>query len=303
MYSVIIPAKNEEKNIERCIRSIYGSINNGVVEVIVVDNGSRDKTVAVAKSNGAKVLVDEKANVSGLRNLGAVNSSYPILAFIDADCEAIPGWLDNGASVLRDVSIGVTGEFPLVPEKKASWIEKTLYGTPAQKSRVVNYIGSCNMLMRREVFELVGGFNDQALTGEDTIFCHEVRSLGLKIVADPRVSVIHYGFPKNLKQLFRRELWHGMGMIDLFKQGRLTLPLIWAFINLGLVGALMLFVCFGMRIACIAVLVCFALLPMGASLLRMYRMQLRGNFFKLYVIFWVYGVARTVSLSRIILKV
>ena len=90
MFSVVIPAKNEAKNIKRCIRSVFNSVQKkAVVEIIVVDNGSTDGTADIAKSEGAIVFIDKRANVSGLRNLGASKASFNFLCFIDADCQAI----------------------------------------------------------------------------------------------------------------------------------------------------------------------------------------------------------------------
>ena len=63
--SAIIIAKNEEKRIGDCLKSI-----KWVDEIIVVDNGSTDKTVAIAKKQGAKIIGVSKATFSDLRNKG-----------------------------------------------------------------------------------------------------------------------------------------------------------------------------------------------------------------------------------------
>ena len=85
LISVIIPALNEERYIENCLKSIMQQkfLN---VEVIVVANGCNDKTAEIAKKYTNKVIETEKKGVSYARNLGAKISNGEILVFVDADC-------------------------------------------------------------------------------------------------------------------------------------------------------------------------------------------------------------------------
>ena len=152
MYSVIIPAKNEAENITRCIRSVFNCVKDRrTVEIIVVDNGSSDNTKEIAEGEGARVFVKEDVNISELRNFGARNASYHILGFIDADCEALPGWLENAKNVLSDLTIGVVGDYCRVP-KQSSWLENFYISSNVRTRREVSYLGSANMVIRKEKF-------------------------------------------------------------------------------------------------------------------------------------------------------
>src|ERR1700704_3926569 len=89
--TIIIPAFNEEKMIGFCLDSLTRlNFARERFEVVVVDNGSRDKTLAIAKSFqdrlNLKVLQQAGVRISALRNLGAHAALGDIVAFLDADC-------------------------------------------------------------------------------------------------------------------------------------------------------------------------------------------------------------------------
>src|SRR6266536_2307495 len=90
--SIIIPAYNEDKLLPTLLSSILHSIRNlhdvypeYPVEIIVVDNNSTDRTSEVARNYQAKVVLEDKRNVSAARNRGAKIASSDYLVFIDAD--------------------------------------------------------------------------------------------------------------------------------------------------------------------------------------------------------------------------
>lgn len=89
VISAIIIAKNEEKRIERCLRTL-----SWVDEIIFVDNGSEDQTVNIAKKYNAKVAVREGIDFQALRNTGRMLAKGEWLLYIDAD-EEVPDELQK----------------------------------------------------------------------------------------------------------------------------------------------------------------------------------------------------------------
>src|SRR5438270_12097072 len=91
--SIIIPALNEEKMIGRCLESLTRlAFARDRFEVLVVDYGSRDNTLAIVESFtdrlNLKVLQQAGVRISALRNLGARSAAGDFLAFLDAACLA-----------------------------------------------------------------------------------------------------------------------------------------------------------------------------------------------------------------------
>src|SRR3989442_1090128 len=100
--SFIIPVLDDARRLRRCLESIARSLYpTDLVQVIVVDNGSRDDSPKVARRAGALVL-SAAGRVAELRNIGARNAVGDLLAFVDADHEIDPGWLRANVAQLRD---------------------------------------------------------------------------------------------------------------------------------------------------------------------------------------------------------
>ena len=94
--SFIVPAYNEEEAIRKLFRSVVGTVSESFqYEVIVVDNGSDDRTTSVAKEYGARVLERASGTVAALRNLGASQASTDVLVFLDADVILTELWARN----------------------------------------------------------------------------------------------------------------------------------------------------------------------------------------------------------------
>ncbi|NOQ78330.1 MAG: glycosyltransferase, partial [Gammaproteobacteria bacterium] len=85
--SVIIPAYNEEEFIEKTLKSVFSCVSEyvGHVEIIVVDNNSKDNTGEIAASMGAKVVFEPKNQIARARNAGAEQAMGDYLVFVDAD--------------------------------------------------------------------------------------------------------------------------------------------------------------------------------------------------------------------------
>ena len=87
-FSVIIPAHNEEKYIGKCLQAVKSAakyVGDAKTEIIVVANRCTDKTVAIARHYGAKVVINEEKCIAAIRNAGVREAKGEIIVTIDAD--------------------------------------------------------------------------------------------------------------------------------------------------------------------------------------------------------------------------
>jgi glycosyltransferase involved in cell wall biosynthesis len=221
--SVIIPALNEEEMIGRCLDSLAGSCYpQGAFEVILVDNGSTDHTLEIARSFSTRlrltILQRPGVSISALRNLGAATAKGEVLAFLDADCSVPANWIENAASNLASDSAGVIGGNITIPED-SGWVARTWFQVAyAPKDGEVAYVPSGDMLMKSSTFMQIGGFNETIKTSEDCELCSRARGEGFTVREISALTVIHWRTPQTLKEFYRREAWHGEHVAKVFFQ-------------------------------------------------------------------------------------
>ena len=157
--SVIVAARDAAQTLPATLAALAAQRLEQPFEVIVVDNGSRDDTAAIAQTHplSPQVLRRERGDGPGAaRNAGAAVALAPILAFTDSDCAPAPGWLAAAlaafASTGADLVQGAVSPPPgsaVGPFDHTVWVsaEHGLYQT-------------ANLLLRREHFDAVGGFED-----------------------------------------------------------------------------------------------------------------------------------------------
>lgn len=218
-FSIIIPAKNEAANIGRCLDSIANvAFDRCQYEIIVVDNGSSDKTVDIARGKGAQVFIKPELTISGLRNFAAGHATGEILAFIDADCTVVPSWLEKASSYLMRTEVACFGSPPIVPND-ATWIPKAWFAVRKKREDLseTDWLESMNMFVRREAFAASGGFDESLTTCEDYDLTLRLKQHG-SLICDSSIVAVHHGEAATVGHFFRKELWRGksnfVGMIQ-----------------------------------------------------------------------------------------
>jgi glycosyltransferase involved in cell wall biosynthesis len=211
--SFVIPCLNAVRTLDFCLDSIFKvDYPKEQYEVIVVDNGSTDGTLGIVKRYDTQGFSRPGLTVSALRNYGVLHSKGKILAFLDSDCVIQKDWLMNALKILRDEQIGATGCSYGIPEN-ASWVVKAWYLPQQDSPREISFIPSGNLVVPREIFEQVKGFNEQLIAGEDFDFCQRVHTAGYRIIASRLVQAIHLDDTDSLKKLLKKEIWYGKGML------------------------------------------------------------------------------------------
>jgi glycosyltransferase involved in cell wall biosynthesis len=207
--SVLIPAYNEEDDISKCLESILRQdypIDR--YEVIVMDNGSTDRTKEVASGFNINIVDASGLNIGGVRNLGAELAKGNIFAYIDADCVAPQSWLQCGVSLLlssRDV--GAVGGGCDIREN-ASWVEKAwILNRPLPGISYRNILATGSFFIGKDEFVKVCGFNDTIKAGEDTEISRRLIENGKKLLFSTDIRVVHFGFPRTILDFISRQIW------------------------------------------------------------------------------------------------
>ena len=224
IVSFIIPVRNDAARLQRCLASIARNPQvSSLAEVIVVDNGSTDTSAAVADVAGARVLRRPGLPVAALRNDAAASARGTLLAFVDADHEIDTGWLALAIDAMRPPDVGAAGA-PYHAPPNGTWVQRAYNGLRSRSSRPgpVEWLGSGNLIVRRDVFNALGGFDTTLETCEDVDFCRRLRSHGSLLISDPRLRSVHFGDPATLAALFRSELWRGRDNIRASLRGPVT---------------------------------------------------------------------------------
>jgi len=224
--TVVTPLRNARHFLPVTVPTVLEAARtSGNVELIYVDNGSTDGSGDyLASIPGIKVLRLDNESIAAARNYGARHARGEYIAFLDADCSIQPGYFNDALDVMRTSAAGATGfEVQLPPAPH--WVEETWHNLHAVGSdREVTWINSANFVISRAVFEKIGGFREDLLTGEDTEIGQRLMRAGYRLWAASRLTVTHLGNPKSIRAFHRQKLWHGLGMFGTVSRHSLDKP-------------------------------------------------------------------------------
>lgn len=215
LVSFVIPVRNGERDIARCLRAILAlQYPPEHREILVMDNGSTDRTTQEVAALGCDYHVLPHVHVSTLRNRGVALARGDYVAFVDADVELTPAWLHRGLAVFQEPRVVASGCFPRVPPA-ATWVQRAWdvhqRGTYGDKTVwPVAWLPAMNLLVRRAVFVEAGGFDEQLVTTEDVDLCYRLGQHGV-ILCNPAMDAVHWGEAPDVRTFWRKEVWRSIG--------------------------------------------------------------------------------------------
>lgn len=170
--SIVMPVLDEGQRIGQAISDLSPLIARGV-EMIVVDGGSRDDTIVVARERGARVISATRSRAAQM-NSGAAIARGAVLLFLHADT-ALPA--DADRKIAAALEHRQWGRFDVKIEGR-HWMLPVIAALMNIRSRITGIAtGDQAMFMRREAFERVGGFHPQPLM-EDIALSARLLKLG-----------------------------------------------------------------------------------------------------------------------------
>lgn len=226
VVDVVILTWNDGDLLQKAIASALGS-ESVQVAVCVVDNGSDTPAEIPSDSRVQLVRNDTNRGVAAGRNQGVALGAAPILCLLDSDAELAPQSLVALTEPLTDPTIGAVvpvfqgqtpeasaGGAPTLRVKLERGLNRRLDYEAVPRGRLTQVwdvdfgIGACQVI-RREVFEQVGGLDETIFYGpEDVDFCLRAREAGFRVVQVDGAGVIHPARRAFRKPLTRRGLRH-----------------------------------------------------------------------------------------------
>ena len=249
---IVLPGVNVELTLKACLESV---VRNSFKEIGIfyVDGGSTDGSIEIALCFSQVTVIERqlKHPTPGLqRNLGWRTGNAPFVQFIDSDTVLDPRWLEKALTVMRNGVGAVRGNRrEMHPDASLfNWIGNLEWN--AEPGECDSFGG--DVLIRREVLDQCGGYDEGLVGGEDPELAQRVRQAGWKIIQLAEPMTEHDLAMTTLKQYFKRSYRTGYGYAAVFARHALRSKGFWLteirrivvrgggfvlFFGLGLLGA------------------------------------------------------------------
>jgi len=183
--SVIIPTFEEADNLPATVEALRVG---GISDIVVVDGGSADVTVEVAKRLNCRVFVAGEPGRAQQLNLGATESNGDLLLFLHADTivgkDSLQALRDSMASEPDVVGGGFARQFA----SKSAFLRSTCRMAAWRSRKYGLFLGDQGIFARRSAFDRLGGFDESFGTGEDIDFSMRMNRAGRTIMIEPPVT-------------------------------------------------------------------------------------------------------------------
>lgn len=235
-FSFIILTFNSQDYIEKLIKSLIKffkeDIRSGKIEIVVVDNNSRDQTVSLVKKIRDIKLIENKENLGFSKgiNLGASKSSSEYLVIINPDAEFKEGNILEAVKMFdKDKKLGVIGGRIINGsgkyEKSAGRFLKTFeillmslgldeifaVRNSPNNLREVDFVSGGFMIIRKSLFKKLSGFDENLFMYiEDMEFCYRVKKEGYKVIFDPKLTIFHKSHGSSSRSFAIKNIYKGL---------------------------------------------------------------------------------------------
>jgi glycosyltransferase involved in cell wall biosynthesis len=216
--SVVVLSYNARTRIDLPLSSLRTQTLQEPYEVIVVDSGEDDCAAYVAGAYPeARVVRSERRLSAGAgRNRGAAEARAPHVAYLADDCRVAPDWLELRLAKHREgfeaVGGAVTNGTPFHPLGSAGYYLEYTAVMPSARILAEQPIPHA-LSYSRALIERLGGFAEDTVTGEDTLFNERCVAEGVPIATDPRIRLAHRNIT-GFRAYLRHQHAHGRGLIQ-----------------------------------------------------------------------------------------
>jgi O-antigen biosynthesis protein len=195
--SVVVCCHNGQETLRDCLDGL-SALDYPDFEVIVVDDGSRDGSAAIAAEYPFRLIRTPNRGLSNARNVGLAAATGDIVAYTDSDARADPNWLTYLANSFCSTSHAAIGG-PNIPPAGDGLIAECVANAPGGPVHVLlsdteaEHLPGVNMAFRRDCLEAIGGFDPQyCAAGDDVDVCWRLLEKGWSMGFSPSAVVWHH---------------------------------------------------------------------------------------------------------------
>lgn len=203
LVSVIIPARNSEATIERCLKSITEQSYKNV-EIVVVDNYSSDRTRHIAKKYDAKVYLKGPER-SAQANFGAEKATGKYIYRVDSDFVLQPDVIREAVESCEKCGYDAIVIHNTSDPTVSFWARVRKAERDCYKNDELNVAAR---FLKKEVFKAVGGFDETLVAVEDYDLHNRLVKSGFKI-GRIKAEEVHIGEPKTLAEVVQKHYYYG----------------------------------------------------------------------------------------------
>ncbi len=221
--SIIIPTHNSASTLGETIKGCLNQDYPGDrLEIIVVDDGSKDDTKKIVEKFHVKYVYQEKRGPAAARNNGWRNSKAEGLCFIDADCIPYNNWVSKLLEHYgRNGVAAVAGSYAMGGSRYLldKFVHYEIKYRHSRMSEYTNSFGTYNVLVKRSVIEELDGFDPRYYnaSGEDSDLAYRIIKKGYKIYFEKDALVSHRSILRVLKY-FAVQFRHGYWRMRLYRK-------------------------------------------------------------------------------------
>lgn len=216
LVSIIIPVYNAENTLSLCLESIKNQSYPNIETIVVESRKSSDRTLQIAKKYDCKIFVLKNKERSPALNYGFKMSKGEYIYRVDSDFILDKNLVLEAVQMCEEKSFDAASIYCSPDPSISFWakvrkLEKDCYKGDLAHAGV--------RFFRREIFEAIGGFNEDLVAAEDYDMYNRIKKANYEVgIID--AEEIHLGEPKTLKDIIKSQYYYGKTLTKFLNENR-----------------------------------------------------------------------------------